>query len=149
MRYYKFNLINTRSTRCYEIYKKINMLKRNATIEKKKLVYINRLRLYNYFLQTKTDPTWITIKYLPVIPPNLRPIVKLKDKTTITTDLNILYGNIISSNNKLLKLRKMHVPEKFLNSEKFVLQTKVDQLIDNNKVNKNELITRKTCIKIY
>ena len=124
-------------------------MKKFITIDKKKLLYINRLRLYNYFLQTKTDPTWITIKYLPVIPPNLRPIVKLKDKTTITTDLNMLYANIISSNNKLLKLRKMHVPEKFLNSEKFVLQTKVDQLIDNNRANKNELSTKKTCVKIH
>ena len=51
----------------------------------------------NYFVQTKTKPSWMTIKYLPVLPPNLRPIVKLQDKTIIVTDVNFLYGNIINS----------------------------------------------------
>lgn len=68
-----------------------------------------------------------------MLPPNLRPIVKLKDKRIITTDLNLLYSNIINSNNKIKKLRKMYVPEKFLNSEKNTLQTKIDQLIGIKK----------------
>ena len=100
---------------------------------KKKLFYCNKLRTTNYFIQTKTKPNWMTIKYLPVLPPNLRPIVKLKDKAIITTDLNKLYANIINSNNKIIKLRKMFVPETFLNNEKIILQTKVDRLIDNEK----------------
>lgn len=95
----------------------------------------------NYFIQTQTDPTWITIKYLPVLPPDLRPIIKLKDKAIITTDLNLLYSNIINSSNKIKKLRKMHVPEKFLNFEKYTLQIKVDQLIDRNK---NEINVKKS-----
>lgn len=77
----------------------------------------------------------MTIKYLPVLPPNLRPIVKLQDKTIITTDLNLLYLKIINSNNKLLKLRKMYVPENFLNNEKTILQETVDNLINNEKTN--------------
>ena len=76
------------------------------------------------------------IKFLPVLPPNLRPIIKLKDKAIITTDLNGLYANIINSNNKLKKLRKMYVPENFLNNEKLVLQKKVDLLITNETKNK-------------
>ena len=99
--------------------------------------------MINYFIQTKTQPNWMTIKYLPVLPPNLRPIVQLKDKAVITTDLNYLYSNIVNSNNKILKLRKMSVPEKFLNSEKYILQIKVDNLINPSK-NKKSNSTEKT-----
>lgn len=78
----------------------------------------------------------MTIKYLPVLPPNTRPIVKLQDNTIITTDLNFLYAKVIDSNNKINKLRKMSVPETFLNNEKLILQENVDSLI-NNDANKN------------
>ena len=80
------------------------------------------------------------IKFLPVLPPNLRPIVRLKDKAIITTDLNKLYSNIITSNNKIIKLRKMCVPETFLTGEKGILQNKINKLIGNekqNSINKN------------
>lgn len=96
-------------------------------------MYRDRLKLINYFIQTKTNPEWMVIKYLPVLPPNIRPIVKLQDKTVIVTDLNFLYSKIIESNNKLLKLRKMSVPENFLNNEKNSLQETIDNLIDNDK----------------
>lgn len=83
----------------------------------------------------------MTIKYLPVLPPNLRPIVKLQDKTIIATDLNFLYGKIIETNNKIIKLRKMAVPEKFLNNEKNFLQENIDNLIDNEaKITKNSTV---------
>lgn len=82
-------------------------------------------------------PNWMTISYLPVLPPNLRPIVRLQDKTVITTDLNSLYSKIINSNNKILKLRKMLVPEIFLNTEKNTLQKTVDKLINNEKIAQN------------
>lgn len=80
----------------------------------------------------------MTIKYLPVLPPNIRPIVRLQDKTIITTDLNFLYSKIIESNNKIIKLRKMSVPETFLNNEKYLLQEAVDKLINNEKNNKKD-----------
>ena len=100
-----------------------------------------RLKIINHFIQTKTNPEWMTIKYLPVLPPNLRPIVILKDKTIITTDLNFLYEKIIESNNKIIKLRKMSVPEKFLNNEKNYLQETVDKLIDSErKTTKNTTV---------
>ena len=79
------------------------------------------------------------IKYLPILPPNLRPIVKLKDKSIITTDLNKLYSNIISSNNKVKKLRKMYVPESFLTGEKLMLQNKIDKLIGNEKFEREKI----------
>lgn len=89
----------------------------------------------------------MTIKYLPVLPPNLRPIVQLKDKAIITTDLNYLYSNIINSNNKIIKLRKMAVPEQFLNNEKYTLQIKVDNLISPNKTDKNKNTEKNVRIK--
>jgi DNA-directed RNA polymerase subunit beta' len=106
---------------------------------KKKNIYINRLKLINHFIQTKSRPDWMTIKYLPVLPPNLRPIVKLQDKTIIITDINFLYSNIININNKILKLRKMSVPETFLYNEKILLQDKVDKLINSEKTTNNDI----------
>ena len=102
----------------------------NESFQKKRKIFKNRLKLINFFIQTKTSPSWMTIIYLPILPPNLRPIVKLQDKTIITTDLNYTYGKIIESNNKIKKLRKMSVPEVFLTNEKNILQIKVDNLIN-------------------
>lgn len=107
--------------------------------ERKIKIYRNRLKLINSFIQSKSLPKWMTIKYLPVLPPNLRPIVKLHDNTIITTDLNFLYSKIVNSNNKIIKLRSMNVPETFLNNEKYLLQETVDKLINNEKVVKNKL----------
>lgn len=75
----------------------------------------------------------MTIKYLPVLPPNLRPIVKLEDTKLITTDLNFLYSKIINLNNKIKRLKKMDIFENFLNDENTLLQEAVDTLIENEK----------------
>lgn len=109
-------------------------------LEKKIVIHKNRIKILNYFLTNEVLPQWMTIKFLPVLPPNIRPIVRLKDKTIITTDLNFLYSKIIDSNNKINKLRRMSVPENFLNNEKLILQENVDKLI-NNEVNKNNKYT--------
>lgn len=109
--------------------KKINLESTKKILTK----YKKRLILINYFMLTKSNPSWMTLKYLPVLPPNIRPIVRLQDRTIITTDLNFLYSNIINSNNKIIKLRKMSVPEIFLNNEKNILQDKIDKLINNEK----------------
>lgn len=101
--------------------------------KKKIKLYRTRLKLVNHFIRTKSKPEWMTIRYLPILPPNIRPIVKLQDKTIVATDLNFIYSKIIESNNKLIKIRKMSVPEKFLNNEKNFLQETVDKLIDNNR----------------
>lgn len=99
------------------------------------IIYKNRLKLLNFLVQTKTKPEWMVLKYLPVLPPDIRPIVKIQDKTVVTTDLNFSYLNIITTNNKIIKLRKMLVPEKFLSNEKLFLQQKVDNLIAGEKKN--------------
>lgn len=96
-----------------------------------------RVKIINYLLETKTNPEWMTIKYLPVLPPTLRPIVKLQDKTIIITELNSLYVEIININNKLIELKKMLIPETFLKSEIYFLQETVTSLIENTEKNKN------------
>lgn len=80
----------------------------------------------------------MTFKFLPVLPPNIRPIIKLEDKKIITTDLNQLYSKIININNKITKLKKMLIQEKYLNNEKNILQESVNETIRNNgKISKN------------
>nr|AKL79026.1 RNA polymerase beta' subunit [Euglena viridis] len=133
---YEFNFIST-------ILNKKKIESENEKIKKKLKVYQKRLKIINNFMQTKSKPSWMLIKYLPVLPPNIRPIVKLQDKTIITTDLNFLYGNIININNKIIKLRKMSVPENFLNNEKYMLQDKVDKLISTEKNTNLKSINKK------
>jgi len=111
-------------------------------LEKKKIVkeikYLkNRSKLLSHFIKTKSKPIWMTIKYLPVLPPNFRPLVQLQDTKLITTDLNFLYSKIININNKILKLKKMVIPQNFLTNEKFLLQEAVDNLLDNNNSKNN------------
>ena len=114
-------------------------------LERKKIVkeikYLkNRFKLVNHFIKTKSKPIWMTIKYLPVLPPNFRPLVQLQDTKLITTDLNFLYSKIININNKILKLKKMIIPPNFLTNEKFLLQEAVDNLLDNdNSKSKNNI----------
>lgn len=79
----------------------------------------------------------MVIKYLPVLPPNLRPIVKLQDKTVIITDLNLLYSKIINVNNKIKKIKKMLIPDKFLTTEINSLQISVESLINNDNTKNN------------
>jgi DNA-directed RNA polymerase subunit beta' len=73
------------------------------------------------------------IKYLPVLPPNLRPVVQLEDKTVIITDLNFLYFNILRIN-KLVKVLKIaFLTEDLIINEKLSLQYNIDKLINNEK----------------
>lgn len=101
----------------------------------------NRLKLANEFLETRSKPKWMTILFLPVLPPELRPILKLPDDTIVTSDLNFLYSKIINTNNRLQQLKKMNVNKKFFKKEKIILQESIDILINNNK--------KKMCLKLY
>lgn len=85
----------------------------------------------------------MTISYLPVLPPDLRPIIKLQDGTVVTSDINFLYSKIINSNNRITKLKKMQVSEIFLKNEKYILQETIDSLLDNGK-NGKTILNKKT-----
>nr|NP_050840.1 RNA polymerase beta' chain [Nephroselmis olivacea]Q9TL05.1 RecName: Full=DNA-directed RNA polymerase subunit beta'; AltName: Full=PEP; AltName: Full=Plastid-encoded RNA polymerase subunit beta'; Short=RNA polymerase subunit beta' [Nephroselmis olivacea]AAD54811.1 beta' subunit of RNA polymerase [Nephroselmis olivacea] len=100
---------------------------------KRRSKLIRRLQLIHYFMQTKAQPEWMVIKALPVLPPDLRPIVQLEGGRFATTDLNDLYRRVLNRNNRFMKLHKMVAPETLIRSEKRLLQEAVDGLFDNGK----------------
>lgn len=114
-------------------YKGIN----NTKIKRKVNNYKETLKLINHFIQNKTKPHWLIIKYLPVIPPNLRPIIKLKDNNLIISEMNYLYSAIINANNKIKKLQKMLIPKKYTKKERKILQIKIDELIKGGEKKKS------------
>lgn len=79
----------------------------------------------------------MTLKFLPVLPPNLRPILKLQDNTMVTSDLNYTYQNIININNRINQLQNMQVSEKFIKTERVKLQYNINLLFDEEKRIKN------------
>ena len=98
--------------------------------------YKSQLRISHCLIKNKILLSWIAIKYLPVLPPNIRPIIKLKDDNLIISEINYSYINIINANNKIIKLRRMLIPEKFIKKEKKTIQLKIDELINKNNKKK-------------
>ena len=80
----------------------------------------------------------MTLKLLPVLPPEIRPILKLQDNIIISSDLNYFYSKIINNNNRIEQLKLMNLDEKFLNKEKVTIQEYTDSLI-NKSINKMRL----------
>ena len=93
---------------------------------------LNRLKLAKGFLQSKTRPEWMFLTILPVLPPDLRPMVQLDGGKFATSDLNDLYRRVINRNNRLKKLLELKAPEVIIKNEKRMLQEAVDALIDNS-----------------
>ncbi len=108
-------------------------LKTAKVSAQKKVKLIKRLRLTNKLLQAKIDPAWIIMDYLPVLPPDLRPMVQLDGGRFATSDLNDLYRRVINRNNRLIKLKEMYAPEIIIRNEKRMLQEAVDALVDNGR----------------
>jgi len=90
-----------------------------------------RLKLVNSFIKNKTRPEWMIMTILPVLPPDLRPMVALDGGRYATSDLNDLYRRVINRNNRLKKLMELKAPEIIITNEKRMLQESVDALIDN------------------
>ncbi|MCR4880456.1 MAG: DNA-directed RNA polymerase subunit beta' [bacterium] len=99
----------------------------------KRAKIIKRLRCCESLLASNTDPTWMIMDVLPVIPPDLRPMVQLDGGRFATSDLNDLYRRVINRNNRLLRLLEMGAPEIIVRNEKRMLQEAVDALIDNGR----------------
>jgi DNA-directed RNA polymerase subunit beta' len=93
---------------------------------------IRRLKLLKSLNGTKLAPDWMILKALPVIPPDLRPMVALDGGRFATSDLNDLYRRVINRNNRLKRLIELHAPEVIVRNEKRMLQEAVDALIDNS-----------------
>ena len=94
---------------------------------------IKRLRTIEQFLASKINPSWMVLNNLPVLPPDLRPMVQLDGGRFATSDLNDLYRRVINRNNRLARLKEIIAPELIIRNEKRMLQEAVDALIDNGK----------------
>jgi len=94
---------------------------------------IKRLEISEAFRKSKNRPEWMVLDVIPVIPPELRPMVQLDGGRFATSDLNDLYRRIINRNNRLKKIKALHAPESIINHEKRLLQEAVDALIDNGR----------------
>ncbi|MBX3387275.1 MAG: DNA-directed RNA polymerase subunit beta' [Phycisphaeraceae bacterium] len=92
-----------------------------------------RLKIVEQIRGSENDPTWLIMDVIPVIPPDLRPLVLLESGNFATSDLNDLYRRIINRNNRLKKLMDLNAPEVIIRNEKRMLQQAVDALFDNNR----------------
>ena len=99
----------------------------------KRAKLIKRLRVIDNFIATGKKPEWMILSVIPVIPPDLRPMVQLDGGRFATSDLNDLYRRVINRNNRLLRLQEILAPEIIVRNEKRMLQESVDALIDNGR----------------
>jgi DNA-directed RNA polymerase subunit beta' len=98
---------------------------------KKKIV--KQLKLVEAIKDSPNKPEWMVMDVIPVIPPDLRPLVLLESGNFATSDLNDLYRRVINRNNRLKKLQDLHAPEVIIRNEKRMLQQAVDSLFDNDR----------------
>ena len=103
----------------------------NSEAKRKKLV--KRLKIVESFIESNTKPEWMVLTVLPVIPPELRPLVPLDGGRFATSDLNDLYRRVINRNNRLKRLLELHAPDIIVRNEKRMLQESVDALFDNGR----------------
>ena len=107
-------------------------LKDNSSEAKRKKL-VKRLKIIESFIESNTRPEWMILDVLPVIPPELRPLVPLDGGRFATSDLNDLYRRVINRNNRLKRLLELHAPDIIIRNEKRMLQESVDALFDNGR----------------
>ena len=106
---------------------------RRETSAQRKQEALKRLRVVEAFRQSSNRPEWMILDVIPVLPPDLRPLVPLEGGRFATSDLNDLYRRVINRNNRLKKLIEIKAPEVILRNEKRMLQEAVDALFDNGR----------------
>ena len=106
---------------------------KETTSEAKRKKLVKRLKIVESFIDSNTKPEWMVLTVLPVIPPELRPLVPLDGGRFATSDLNDLYRRVINRNNRLKRLLELHAPEIIVRNEKRMLQESVDALFDNGR----------------
>ncbi|MHC1769550.1 MAG: DNA-directed RNA polymerase subunit beta' [Verrucomicrobiia bacterium] len=119
-----------------DLHKQIEQLQVAMTETKSKQIrkkIAKRIKLYQGFIQSKSRPEWMILTVLPVIPPDLRPLVPLEGGRFATSDLNDLYRRVINRNNRLKNLLQLKTPEVIIRNEKRMLQEAVDALFDNGR----------------
>ena len=95
--------------------------------------FTNRLKVIEAFISSGNNPAWMIMDVLPVLPPNLRPLVPLEGGRFATSDLNDLYRRVINRNNRLKRLLDLNSPDLIVRNEKRMLQEAVDAMIDNGR----------------
>jgi DNA-directed RNA polymerase subunit beta' len=119
-----------------DLQKQIDALQIAMTETKSKQIrkkIAKRIKLYQGFISSKSRPEWMILTVLPVIPPDLRPLVPLEGGRFATSDLNDLYRRVINRNNRLKNLLQLKTPEVIIRNEKRMLQEAVDALFDNGR----------------
>src|SRR6266480_4208627 len=106
---------------------------REETSQQKKLKFSKRLKVTTSFLKSGNHPEWMILDVIPVLPPELRPLVPLDGGRFATSDLNDLYRRVINRNNRLKKLMELRAPDVIVRNEKRMLQEAVDALFDNGR----------------
>ncbi len=106
---------------------------RHGTSKTRRKQAVRRLRIVEAFRKSNNKPEWIIMTVLPVIPPDLRPMVQLDGGRFATSDLNDLYRRVINRNNRLKRLLELGAPDVIVRNEKRMLQEAVDSLIDNSR----------------
>jgi DNA-directed RNA polymerase subunit beta' len=107
-------------------------MKVDASLQKR-IKFAKRLRVVDSFRKSGNKPEWMILDVIPVLPPELRPLVPLDGGRFATSDLNDLYRRVINRNNRLKKLMELHAPDVIVRNEKRMLQEAVDALFDNGR----------------
>ena len=110
---------------------KIDLKETNSEAKRKK--FVKRLKLIEAFIESGARPEWMILTHIPVIPPELRPLVPLDGGRFATSDLNDLYRRVINRNNRLKRLIELRAPDIIIRNEKRMLQESVDALFDNGR----------------
>jgi len=116
-----------------ELSEKLRVDLKETGSQQKMKDYIKRLKIIESLRDSDNKPEWMVLEAIPVIPPDLRPLVLLDSGNFATSDLNDLYRRIINRNNRLKKLVDLNAPEVIVRNEKRMLQQSVDALFDNNR----------------
>jgi len=106
-----------------------------------------RIKLVEAFIESKNRPEWMVLTVLPVLPPDLRPLVPLEGGRFATSDLNDLYRRVINRNNRLKRLLELNAPDIIVRNEKRMLQESVDALLDNGRRGRAITGTNKRALK--
>src|SRR6266511_4228769 len=116
-----------------EMADELRVAMKTETSQLKRVKYAKRLKVVDAFRKSGNKPEWMILDVIPVIPPELRPLVPLDGGRFATSDLNDLYRRVINRNNRLSKLIELKAPEVIVRNEKRMLQEAVDALFDNGR----------------
>jgi len=136
-----------RNTNVKELSQKLRAEMKETASEAKKKRLAKRLKIIESFLESGNKPEWMILEVVPVIPPDLRPLVPLDGGRFATSDLNDLYRRVINRNNRLKRLLELNAPEIIIRNEKRMLQEAVDALFDNGKRGRTILGANKKPLK--